>query len=54
MPKYLILGLLVVILTFMIMNKWPKLKENTKNKLISSIFGIIALGFVILISLLIF
>jgi len=54
MPKYLIIGLIVVIGTFMIMNYWPKLKETTKNKIIASIFGIIAIGFVILISLLIF
>ena len=54
MPKYLIIGLLVVIVTFVIMNNWPKLKETTKNKLIASIFGIIAIGFVVLISLLIF
>ena len=54
MPKYLIIGLLVVIITFFIMNNWPKLKDRTKNKIIASIFGIIAIGFVVLISLLIF
>ena len=54
MPKYVIIGLIVVIGTFMIMNYWPKLKETTKNKIIASIFGIIAIGFVVLISLLIF
>ena len=54
MPKYLIIGLLVVIITFLIMNNWPKLKENTKNKIIASIFGVIAIVFVVLISLLIF
>ena len=54
MPKYLIIGLLVVIITFLIMNNWPKLKETTKNKIIASIFAIIAIGFVVLISLLIF
>ena len=54
MPKYLIIGLLVVIITFLIMNNWPKLKDRTKNKIIASIFGIIAIGFVVLISLLIF
>ena len=54
MPKYVIIGLIVVIATFMIMNYWPKIKETTKNKLIASIFGIIGIGFVILISLLIF
>jgi len=54
MPKYLIIALLVVIITFLIMNNWPKLKESTKNKIITSIFGIIAIGFVAIISLLIF
>ena len=54
MPKYLIIGLLVVIVTFFVMNQWPKLKETTKNKIGASIFGIIAIGFIILISLLIF
>ena len=54
MPKYILIGLLVVIATFMIMNYWPKFKETTKNRIIASIFGIIAIGFVILIALLIF
>tara|TARA_B100001996_G_C18255661_1_gene437068 strand:- start:52 stop:216 length:165 start_codon:yes stop_codon:yes gene_type:complete len=54
MPKYVIIGLVVVIGTFVIINYWTKLQENTKNKIIASIFGIIAIGFVILISLLIF
>ena len=54
MPKYIIIGLFVVIGTFMIMNYWPKLRETTKNRIIASIFGIIGVGFVILISLLIF
>ena len=54
MPKYVIIGLIVVIGTFMIMNYWPKLHDNTKNKIIVSIFGIIAVGFVVLIGLLIF
>ena len=54
MPKYVIIVLIVVIGTFIIMNYWPKLKETTKNKIIASIFGIISIGFVVLISLLIF
>jgi len=54
MPKYIIIGLLVVIITFFIMNNWPKLQETSKNRIIASIFGIIAIGFVVLISLLIF
>ena len=54
MPKYVLIGLAVVIGSFMIMSYWPKLKETNKNRIIASIFGIIAIGFVILISLLIF
>ena len=54
MPKYILIGLVVVIGTFMIMNYWPKLQETTKNKIIASIFGVIAIGFVALIALLIF
>jgi len=54
MPKYILLGLIVVIAIFMIMNYWPTLENTTKNKIIASIFGVIAIGFVALISLLIF
>ena len=54
MPKYVLIGLIVVIGTFIIMNYWTKLKDSTKNKIIASIFGIIAIGFVVLISLLVF
>jgi hypothetical protein len=54
MPKYILLSLIVVIAIFMIMNYWPKLENTTKNKIITSIFGVIAIGFVALISLLIF
>jgi len=53
-PKYILIGLIVVVGTFMIMNYWPKLQETTRNKIIASIFGIIAVGFVVLIALLIF
>tara|TARA_B100001250_G_scaffold206276_1_gene177067 strand:+ start:216 stop:380 length:165 start_codon:yes stop_codon:yes gene_type:complete len=54
MPKYIIIGLLVAIATFIIANYWAKIQEKTKNKIITSIFGIIAIGFVVLITLLIF
>ncbi len=54
MPKYILIAFIVVIGTFMIMNYWPKFQETTKNKIIGSIFGIIAVGFVVLIGLLIF
>ena len=54
MPKYILIGLVVVIGLFIIMNYWPKIKETNRNRIIASIFGIIAVGFVVLISLLIF
>ena len=54
MPKYIMIGLAVVIGTFVIMNYWPKLQDETRTKIIASIFGIIAIGFVVLIALLIF
>jgi len=53
-PKYILIGLIVVIATFIIMNYWPKLKEITRNRIIASIFGFIAIAFIVLISLLIF
>ena len=52
MPKYILIGLVVVIATFMIMNYWPKLKETAKKKAIASIFGIIAIAFVVVLGLL--
>ena len=54
MPKYILLGLVVVIGALMIMNYWTKLEDITKNKIIASIFGVIGIGFAVLISLLIF
>ena len=54
MPKYILIGLIVVVGTFVIMNYWPRLKETTRNRIITSIFGIIAIAFVVLIGLLIF
>ena len=54
MPKYIMIGLVVVIGAFIIMNYWPKLQDTTRNMIIASIFGIIAIGFVVLITLLIF
>jgi len=52
--KYILIGLMVVAGTFIIMNYWPKLKETTRNRIIASIFGVIAIVFVVLIVLLIF
>ena len=53
MPKYVLIGLIVVIGTFLIMNYWPKLKEQTKNRILMIIFGIFFISiFVLLICLL--
>ena len=54
MPKYIIIGLIVIIGLFVTMNYWSKLSEKVKNKIIALIFGIIMVGFIVLISLLIF
>jgi hypothetical protein len=53
MSKYILIALIVLIGTFMIMNYWLKLQDTTKNKIIISIFGVIAIVFVVLIGLLI-
>ena len=52
MPKYILIGLLVVIGTFMIMNYWPKLKEQTKNRILMLIFGVFFLSIFVLLILL--
>ncbi len=54
MPKYVIIGLLVVIGTFMIMNYWPKLKDQTKNRILMLIFGVFFLSIFVLLYLLMF
>ena len=52
MPKYILIGLIVVIGTFMIMNYWPKLKEKTKNRILMIIFGVFFLSIFVLLLLL--
>ena len=52
MPKYVLIGLIVVIGTFMIMNYWPKLKEQTKSRILMLIFGIFFLSIFVLLYLL--
>ena len=54
MPKYVIIGLIVVIGTFMIMNNWPKLKEQTKNRILMIIFGMFFFSIFVLLYLLMF
>ena len=52
MPKYILIGLIVVIGTFMIMNYWLKLKEQTKNRILMIIFGVFFLSIFVLLLLL--
>ena len=54
MPKYVLIGLIVVIGTFMIMNYWPKLKEQTKSRILMLIFGVFFLSIFVLLYLLMF
>ena len=54
MPKYVIIALIVVIVTFVIMNYWPKLKEQTKNRILMLIFGVFFLSIFVLLYLLMF
>ena len=54
MPKYIFIGLIVVIATFMIMNYWPKLKEQTKNRILMLIFGVFFISIFVLLILLMF
>ena len=53
MPKYILIGLGVSIIVFITMHLWTKMSEKSKNKAITSIFGVIAVGFVALLVLLI-
>ncbi len=52
MAKYILLGLGVVVILFITMNYWSKLSDKTKNRTIASIFGVIAIAFVVVLSLL--
>ena len=52
MPKYVIIALIVVIVTFVIMNYWPKLQEQTKNRILMIIFGVFFLSIFVLLLLL--
>ena len=53
MPKYILIGLGIPIILFLIMHYWSQFTRKTKNKIIASIFGVIAIIFVVLIALLI-
>ena len=52
MPKYILIGLAIIIGSFFIMRYWSKLTAKGKNKIIVAIFGLIALAFLMLLILL--
>jgi len=54
MPKYIIIALAIPILVFFIMHYWSKTTDKTKNRIITSIFGLIGIGFILIIGLLFF
>ena len=54
MPKYVLIGLIVVIGTFLIMNYWPKLKNQTKTRILMCIFGLFLISIFILLFLLMY
>ena len=54
MPKYVLIGLVVVIGTFLIMNYWPRLKEQIKNRILMVIFGMFFISIFVLLFLLMF
>ena len=54
MPKYILIGLAIPVILFLTMHYWTQFTDKTKNKIITSIFGIIGITFVALITLLIF
>tara|TARA_Y100000590_G_scaffold397429_1_gene478969 strand:- start:72 stop:236 length:165 start_codon:yes stop_codon:yes gene_type:complete len=52
MPKYILLGIAIIVILFLTMNLWTKLSDKAKNKTIASIFGLIAIAFVVVLGLL--
>ncbi len=54
MPKYVLIGLAIPIILFILMNYWPKLKEQTKNRILMVIFGIFFISIFVLLFLLMF
>ena len=54
MPRYIIIGLVVIVGTFLIMNYWPKLKNQTKTRILMGIFGIFFISIFVLLFLLMY
>ena len=52
--KFILIALAITIALLLIINYWSKLNVDTKNKIVKSIFGLIALVIVVLLILLIY
>jgi len=52
MPKYVIIGLAIPIILFILMNYWGKISDLTKNRILMVIFGIFFISIFILLFLL--
>ena len=52
--KFVLIALAITIALLLIINYWSKLNDDTKNKIVKSIFGLIALVIVVLLILLIY
>ena len=52
--KFILIASAITIALLFIINYWSKLNGDTKNKIVKSIFGLIALVIVVLLILLIY
>ena len=52
MPKYILIGLAVPVLLFLVMNFWSKSSEIAKNRILMIIFGLFLLSIFVLLYLL--
>ena len=52
MPKYILLGLGVPLIIFLVMYFWSKINEKTKNQILMIIFGLFFISIFILLYLL--
>jgi len=52
MPKYIIIGLGVMLVLFFSMHFWGKLKDQTKNRALMIVFGLFFISIFVLLFLL--
>ena len=52
MIKYIILGLSVPIIAFLVMYNWEKLESKNKNRTLSAVTAVLVVGIILLVALL--